>query len=271
MGWLFNKIRRMLFIYSRMMAQNLKIKLEYKADFVLMLFAGSFMQMLGILFLNILFSRIPDIQGWSLWEVLFVLSAIFFTEGVVSLLFEGMWSMSALVNTGEFDRFLLRPVSPVLQVISSNLGANGIGNIIVGIVIFVQALGKICIQWDLLHIFYLVLFILSAITIRTSISFAANSSAFWLKTISSSFPIMVHQLADLGKYPITIFSRSVQFIITFIIPYAFIGYFPAVYLFGKNPQIAWIGWLCPAVAAACVFVSRMIFYRGLKSYESPGN
>jgi ABC-2 type transport system permease protein len=263
-------LRRTLFLFLRFTEQNLKIKLEYKADFVMMLFTGAVLQLLGFLFLNVLFSKIPPIQGWTMWEIVLILAAIFFTEGVVSFAFEGMWRLIRLINLGDLDRMLLRPVSPILQVITNDLGVHGIGNMITGVVLFALALGQTRIVWTADRILFLPVLIVSAAAIRGAISLAANCSGFWLTSFYNAFPLMVHQMADFAKYPATLFTEPIRFFITVILPYAFIGYIPAVYLFNKAP---WgiLAWLIPAVALWCVALARFVFYRGLRRYDSPGN
>jgi ABC-2 type transport system permease protein len=264
------RLGRDLFLFARFTAQNIKIKLEYKADFGMMLFTGSVLQLLGLLFLGVLFSKIPPIQGWTLWEIVLILASIFFTEGVVSFAFEGMWRLIRLVNLGDLDRILLRPVSPILQIITYDLGVHGIGNMITGAVLFALALGQTRIVWTADRILFLPVLIVSAAAIRASISLAANCSGFWLTSFYNAFPLMVHQMADFAKYPATLFTEPIRFFITVILPYAFIGYVPAVYLFNKA---AWgaAAWLIPAVAAWCIMVARFVFYRGLRRYDSPGN
>ncbi len=261
---------RTLFLFSRFLAQNIKIKLEYKADFIIMLFTGSVLQLLGLMFLSVLYSRIPPIQGWTMWEIVLILASIFFTEGVVSFAFEGMWRTVRLINLGDLDRFLLRPVSPILQILTYDLGVHGIGNMITGAVLFSLALGQTHIVWTPDRILFLPVLIVSAAAIRTAISFAANCSGFWLTSFYNAFPLMVHQMADFAKYPSTLFTEPIQFFITVVLPYAFIGYVPAVYLFNKA---AWgaLAWLVPAVAVWCVVIARIVFYRGLQRYDSPGN
>ena len=184
MGW-----RRTLFLFARFTAQNLKIKLEYKADFILMLFTGSALQLLGFAFLGVLFSKIPPIQGWTMWEIVLILAAIFFTEGVVSFGFEGIWRIIRLINLGDFDRFLLRPVSPILQVITSDLGVHGIGNMVTGSVLAALALSRTTIAWTADRILFLPVLVVSAAAIRASISLAANSSGFWLTSFYNAFPL----------------------------------------------------------------------------------
>lgn len=261
---------RTLFLFTRFVAQNIKIKLEYKADFVLMLFAGSILQLLGLLFLGVLFSKIPPIQGWSMWEIVLLLASIYFTEGVVSFAFEGMWRMMRVVNMGELDRMLLRPVSPILQIVTYDLGIHGVGNMLTGIVLFVIALGQTHVTWTPDRILFMPVFLVSAAAIRIAISFAANCSAFWLTSFYNAFPLMVYQMADFAKYPTTLYTQPIPFFITVVLPYAFISYIPAVYIFNKEP---WgIGaWLAPVVALWCIVIARSVFYHGLRRYDSPGN
>lgn len=261
---------RMIFLFFRFTAQNIKIRLEYKTDFILMLIAGAALQLLGFLFLSVLFSKIPPIQGWTMWEVVLMLAAIFFAEGVVSFIFEGMWRMMRLVNMGDLDRLLLRPVSPILQVITFDLGIHGIGNMMTGIVLIVISMQQVHIDWTLDRLLFVPIFLVSAAIIRAAISFAANCSAFWMTAFYNAFPIMVYQVADFAKYPITLYTRPIQFIITVILPYAFISYVPAVYIFNKEPWGGW-AWLTPLVALWCMFVARTVFYLGLRRYDSPGN
>jgi ABC-2 type transport system permease protein len=261
---------RMLFLFTRFIAQNVKIKLEYKADFMLMLFAGSALQLLGLLFLSVLFSKIPLVQGWTMWEIVLMLAAIFFTEGVVSFAFEGMWRMMRLVNMGDLDRILLRPASPILQIVTFDLGAHGIGNMVTGVVLYVIALGQTHVVWSVDKILFMPVFLVSAAAIRAAISFAANCSAFWLTSFYNAFPLMVYQMADFAKYPSTLYTESIQFLITVVLPYAFIAYIPAVYIFGKEPW-GWLAWLMPVVALWCIVVARAVFYAGLRRYDSPGN
>lgn len=261
---------RAIRLFFRFLAQNTKIKLEYKVDSLILFISGAAMQTLGFLFLSVLFLNVPSIQGWTQWEIIMMLSMIFISEGLVSFAFEGAWQMAFLVNMGEMDRILLRPVSPILQILTFTMGIHGIGNMIMGIVLLSISLGRVSIAWDPLHVLFMPVFIISACAIRTAVSFAANCSAFWIKTFSNAFPLMVYQLADFAKYPSSIFGKAIEFFVVFIIPYAFISYLPAVWLFDK----AWWGafaWLSPLVALWLIFVARKVFYAGLSRYEGSGN
>jgi len=259
-----------VWLFFRFLSQNTKIKLEYKLDSFILFVSGAALQALGFLFIAVLFSKVPNIAGWTQWEIIFMLAAIYISEGLVSFAFEGAWQMAFLVNSGEMDRMLLRPVSPVLQILTFTMGIHGIGNMALGAVLLSLSLSHVHVAWTFARILFIPIFIVSACAIRTAISFAANCSAFWLKSYYNAFPLMVYQMADFAKYPSSIFGKAIESLILFVLPYGFISYVPACWLFGK----AWWGifaWGSPLVALWCCLAARWVFYRGLRRYDGSGN
>ncbi|GGH27817.1 ABC transporter permease [Paenibacillus segetis] len=264
------KLSRMFYLYKRMYAQQLKAILEYNKDFYILMGSAALTQVLGFIFLWVIYNRIPDINGWHFWEVAFMYAMIFLTEGIGSLFFEGTWRLGRLVNQGELDRYLLRPVPVILQVFCTGIGVNGLGNLLIGGVIVWQSLAHGHLQWSLAKVGVIILLLITAIIIRVSINLAGNSAAFWVKNAGNAFPLMVHSLADLAKYPITLFNQGIRIFISTVLPYAFISFYPATYIFNKSE---WHGWwiLAPVAAIASALGAYGIFRVGLRSYESTGN
>jgi ABC-2 type transport system permease protein len=75
---------------------------------------------------------------------------------------------------------------------------------------------------------------------------------------------------DFSKYPVSIYNRFVQIVITYILPFAFTAYFPASYfLTGKDPLFCIGG---TVVAGSLLFaLALFVWNRGLKAYESAGS
>jgi ABC-2 type transport system permease protein len=82
--------------------------------------------------------------------------------------------------------------------------------------------------------------------------------------------MMVSSLAEFAKFPITIYSYGVQLFFSIILPYAFVSFFPAAYLFGKE-EWGWIGLLTPVASIYCVIVGLSIFKKGVSQYEGAGS
>ena len=263
-------VRRPVYLYFRFLGQQMKAILAYEADFVILLFAAVIIQVVGFAFIWTIFQRIPNINGWTLWQVLMMYSLIFITEGVVSLFFEGTWRLGWLVYSGQFDQMLVRPVSPILQVMAGAVGFNGLGNIVTGGVLFTISLTNVPMQWTPGRILMIPVLIASAAMIRTALTLGAASSAFWIRNPFSMVPMFVHQLGEFAKYPITIYSVAVQAVIVVAIPFAFVSFFPTAFLFGMD---AWSlpGLLTPLVAVYCMVLAVWLFRHGMKNYESSGH
>jgi ABC-2 type transport system permease protein len=263
-------LKRTLFLYFRFIGQQMKAILEYRADFLVLVVAAMLTQVLGLIFIWVVYDRIPEINGWGFWEVIFIYSIMNFATGFIQLFFEGMWRIGFLVNSGGFDRVLVRPVSPVLQVMSFAVGMNGLGNMLLGGIMLVQSLTHVTIEWTWSKALFFGLLFVCIIAIRTSIALAANSLVFWTQAPNNAFPVMVSSLADFTKFPITIYGLGVQAFFSVVIPYAFVSFYPAAYLFDKA---GWsqLGMLTPIVAVYCLAASIWMFRSGLARYEGAGN
>jgi ABC-2 type transport system permease protein len=263
-------IRRLIYLYLRCLGQQMKAILAYEADFVVMLFSAVIVQIAGFLFIWTIFQRIPTINGWSMWQVVMMYALIFVTEGVGSLFFEGTWRLSNLVYTGQFDQMLVRPLSPIVQVLANAVGFNGLGNIVTGLVLIVIGILNTPVQWTPGRLLMLVILVASAATIRVAINLGSAASAFWIKAPWSMVPMFVHQLGEFAKYPITIYSVAVQALIVIAVPFAFVSFFPTAFIFGVE---AWSiqGLLTPLVAIYSVVMAVWLFRVGLRRYESSGH
>lgn len=264
------RVRRIIHIYMRLTSQNIKTVLEYKFDFFIMSASSIITCSLGIIFLMVIFNSIPQINNWTLEQIMFIYGMVVFSEGIASFFFEGVWSLPYQVSSGGFDKYLYRPISPALQILASKIGINGAGNIVLGSVIISYSLLRCDIAWSVSKIAIYIIMIFSAMLISISVNLAANSVSFWLKSAGIALPVSINSFHEFGKYPATLYNKLIQVVLLFGIPYAFIGYIPATFLFEKGGWNA-LWYFCPLVSIYSVILSLMIFYSGVKKYESAGN
>lgn len=257
-------------LYSALLAAGVRAKLNQRADFLIMAGGAMLVQAMGYMFLWIVFRQIPTVAGWTFWELVVVYAMVFITEGCVSLFFEGLWRFNGLLNRGELDLFLVRPVPVVMQVLVHDVGMNGIGNVVLGAIMVAQALVHVDIDWTPLAALIAIVLFASAVLVRGATVLAAAALGFWTGAPQNSAMHVVHQLSSFAQFPLSIYGRGLQALLTFGIPFAFVSYYPAAWLFGKE-HIGWIGLCTPLVAAYAVLCARALFRRGLGRYESAGN
>lgn len=256
-------------MYLRLLGAHLRAALQYEADFWIMIVAAALTQGVGLVFLSALFSRIPQLSGWTFHQVALMYAMVTVTEGVGSLFFEGMWRLAGSITTGELDYALVRPYPVALQVMGSAVGFNGLGNLLLGGLMIAVALPKADLPWSPGFALILLILFLSAIVIKLSISMATNAMSFWLAGPNPVFAYAVHQLGELARFPIGIYSAGVRLVLTVLLPLAFTSYYPVSFAAGSADRR--LGLLTPVVAAGCLLIGTGVFRRGLARYDSAGN
>jgi ABC-2 type transport system permease protein len=80
---------------------------------------------------------------------------------------------------------------------------------------------------------------------------------------------------DFTRYPISIYTRGVRIVLTFVLPFAFMNYFPATFFLQKadtglhfNPAV---GLLTPAIGLAWLAAAYAFWLVGLRYYQGTGS
>lgn len=261
-------MKRILKLEKIFISQYLKQLMEYKGDFLVGVIGVFLQQALNILFIGIIFSQIPSLKGWSLDEVIFIYGFSLIPKGIDHLFFDNLWAVGQrLVRKGEFDKYMTRPLNPLLYVMVEIFQVDALGELLVGIALLATSWNII--TWDLLKIILFIITIPFATMIYTALKIALASLAFWMKQ-SGSLLFVFYQMNDFAKYPTSIYNGSVKFIISFIIPFAFTAYYPASYFIrGENPLFNVGGTVI--ISIIVMSLALWIWNRGISIYESAGS
>lgn len=265
-------IKRYLRLYKALISQFFKTVMQSKVDFLMGLFGFFFTQITGILFLYLVFEQIPDLQGWTLEQLIFIYGFAQLPRGIDHLLTDNIWMVAwRLVINGDFDRYMLRPMNIFFQVIAEKLQPDALGELLVGIILVVYSAVKGVVVLDPAHIALFLVSIFAGALIYTSIKLLFASLSFWVKQ-SGPFLQLAYEMAEFAKYPTEIYAKALRFVITWIIPFAFVAYLPAGYFLGAGTGNHMGVILMECVIAALFWVmAYAVFRKGIARYESAGN
>jgi ABC-2 type transport system permease protein len=79
----------------------------------------------------------------------------------------------------------------------------------------------------------------------------------------------IFRFKDYAKYPVSIFNPILQFIFTFIIPIAFIAYYPSLF-FLRPHDIPLLSYFYPVFGIIFFYISYKIWMKGALSYNGTG-
>lgn len=264
------QVKRALRIHRIFMAQEFKRMMEYKGDFIVGIIGFLLVQLSNLLFLWIIFSRIPNLMGWSAGEVVFIYGLSLIPKGIDHFYFDNLWMVGfSLVRKGEFDKYLTRPVNTLFHVLTEKIQIDALGELVMGVALVCAAVPGIEVEWDVFRILAMLVMIPFTTLIFTGIKTITASVAFWTKR-SGNVIFMFYSFNEFAKYPATIYNRLVQNVITYIIPFALTSYYPALYILKGEDPLFNLG--MPVVAAAVLMsIGIFVWHRGIRAYESAGS
>lgn len=261
-------VRHALAMYWRALAAQVRSIIEYPADLWVMASAGAVWNLLQFAFLAVLFSTVPDVEGWGFHEMLLLSGLLSIAGGANALLFDGAWSTGQMVIKGDIDYRLTRPAPVVLQVGSSHIGLQSFGELLLGFAMFVYGwigagLGP---AWIPVGLFA----IACAAVIQCGLVTALCAVNFWIKSPMSMFAfLMIDLQGGAMKLPLGVFPAAVRVISLFIVPVAFVNVVPVAVIAGH--MSAW--WLIgtPLTALFAVVLAAGVYRLGLRAYDSAGH
>ena len=145
----------------------------------------------------------------------------------------------------------------------------GLGQFAFGIGTLIYSWGKIGLVFSPLILLKMIVFLLTASLVMVAMQNAAAATCFW---IENSFFVLdlVTRFKDYAKYPVTIFSPAFRFIFTFVMPIAFIAYYPSLVLL-RPDETPVLSWLSPVIGIFFFWISYKIWMHGAMKYNGTGS
>jgi len=253
--------------------QRIKMDMAYRGDFLINTGINLLYSVVQIFFIWALFSRVPEIAGWSFEEVVLIYGFGQLTFGYFSI---GFFNMAVgfsdhYIIEGNLDRPLVRPLPALLQVMMENINLRDATIIVKATVIIWWALKNV---EPAIPITIPVMLMVQALgllggLVYSGVFLTVVSWSFWVKD-RVGFASPLFSISEASRYPITIYARPVQIFFSIVIPFGYCAFFPSVYF--VDP-VGWLPWLLagPLIAAVTLCVGVFTFNRGVRAYESTGS
>lgn len=264
-------MKRYIKLYSVYLQRAIKSRLEYKKDAIVGMFSFLITNTLQFFSLMFIVKSIPSLNGWSMYELGFLYGFSMMPRALDHLLTDSLWYVGYwYVRNGVIDRFLIRPVNALFQVIAEVFQPEAFGELIMGFALLLVCGSKINLKWSIGNVIVIIVATIFGAIVFTSLKLITCSVAFWTKR-SGQLMSMVYNFADFAKYPIQIYHPVIKFIMTFIIPFGLVISMPAG-SFIKGIYNPWLICLAIISAAGIIFaIGAFIWSMGLKNYESSGS
>lgn len=257
-----------------MVLASVRGQMQYRLSFATEVASGLLFQSMGFVFVWAILARFETLGGWSLGEVAVLYGLRLSAHGIWVLMFSQLYRFDGIVREGEYDRFLIRPVPAIFQLMFTSVRVTVIGDFIGGLVILGAALSRAQIEWTPALVVFLIASVLLGSLIDGAFQLGPAGLAFrFLDTL----PIRItfdDIFSRFGGYPVSIFGQVAQWAFTSILPIAFMAYIPASVLLGRTSELivpAWLAWMSPVVCVVAFAIGLRFFLGQSRHYQSSGH
>jgi ABC-2 type transport system permease protein len=261
-------------LYAKLVRISMYARMQYRADFITGIIGVILHNIVSLGLIGILVSRFQDLNGWTVWELVFLYCLWMLGHSLYSLFFWHVRTLEDYLIQGTFDQYLLRPVSPFLQFISREIQYYGFGDVVFGVGGLVLAFANLNLQWGLFEWVFFGTAIIAGTLIEVSLALMVACLAFWTGRSRRAGGIVMQLNVMVQRYPVDIFGRPFRALVTGFIPVAFMNYYPALMLLGKLDQVpastAWLGYISPLVAVVLLALTALTWKLALRRYASAG-
>jgi ABC-2 type transport system permease protein len=269
-------VRDDVVVYLRLCAADVRSQMQYRLSYTL--FAGGTFVSLFLEFVTIwiFFQRFPTIGGWTLGEVAIVYGLASICFGLAEMVCGGFDHFASLIHRGDFDRLLVRPVSPFTQVFSQEFQLRRIARITQGVAVFLIGASTLDPRpvWTAADLAYLAVAVVCGAGVYAALFIIGATLCFWTIQTTEIVNVFTHGGTEMASYPMTVYPVWFRHFFIFLIPLAFVSYYPALYLLGRTDDLGLpdaLRYLAPVAAALFLALARLIWGFGVKHYQSTGS
>jgi ABC-2 type transport system permease protein len=204
--------------------------------------------------------------------LIFSLAGVSF--GLADLLIGSLDRVGELVRAGTLDALLLRPVPAMTQICAAEFALRRLGKVVTALAILGYVLATSHIGWTPLRAAMLVITPLTGLVLFGAIWVTATATTFWLLEGQELPNSVTYGSGLFTSYPVSVFSGWLLRLMAFVVPGAFVAYYPALAILGKPDPLglpAVLPYSAPVVAVLAAGLAALAWRAGLRHYVGTGS
>lgn len=251
-----------------------KARAEYKTSFILGLLANFYCYFITYIIYWVLANGTGKVADWDFSDLSILYGLSLLTYSISgTLIWYTVYHLEDLIISGQLDIMLIRPQGLIRQMVFQRFGDTFLGQIVVTVIFLCGAFAVRTEKLTWYIMLYLLFAIIGGVFLQTGSMILFGAIGFWTMKSRSLVDVIFYDLRSMTNYPLLIYPKAVQVILTFILPWAFINYYPAMLITGKNGSAfeMVLGLMAPLVGVAWFLFALLIFRLGVRRYTGAGS
>ncbi|MDQ3327241.1 MAG: ABC-2 family transporter protein [Chloroflexota bacterium] len=252
-------------LFGAIVSISLRRELAHRANLIFQMLLTVVDIASGLAALRIVYTQTDTLAGWTLAEAVVLLGTYQVVSGVLSTFVEpNLTWFGNQVTSGKLDSLLLKPVNSAFLATLGTCAPLGLSQVALGIAVVAIGISDLGAGPTASSIAGWLVMLGVGIAITWVSRVLVASLSFWAP--QTQLDMVYEALWQFGRYPVSIYRQPLRFVLTWVLPVAFISTFPARALTGGARVELLAGGAVVGIGA--VVVVRLVWDAGLRRYTS---
>lgn len=230
-------VKKYLGLYRAFFKASLVADLEYRLNFVFLVFAEFVWYSTQLILFEVLYRHTSIIGNWNLAQMRVFIFLVLFVDSIYMILWDPNFStFTDNVRKGSLDLLLMKPINSMFMLSSQRISVSHLPCFFITGAGLLWALSQLP-DFNWYKLLWLLILIPSGLSVIFCGRFALNSTSI-IFTRADFLQYIWYSLFRLGLRPDAIYSGFIRIILIFVVPFAMVASIPARVLL--EPTSLWM-------------------------------
>ena len=250
---------------------SLKRSLQYRLNFILLCISVAPIHLIQMLFSWFIAKKFNGFGTWDGWNLIFLYGVLLTSYSIAQVFFRTLRYIENFVISGSLDVYFIKPVPILYGVIFNNLSVMEIfSQLLPSVVVLIISCVYNQINWTISKILVLLGAIIGGAFIQMASFLLIGSVSFWAMR-SSNLERIFFAFKDFLNYPLYVYGKKVVAFLTYILPLAFINYYPALYILELENSMDILNFMTIPVSVILSCIAIFVWKISIEHYNSAGS
>lgn len=252
-------------------SMNLKRSLQYRLNFILLCISVAPIHLIQMLFSWFIAKRFDGFGTWDGWNLIFLYGVLLTSYSIAQVFFRTLRYIENFVINGSLDVYFIKPIPILYGIIFNNLSVMEIfSQFLPSVVVLIISCIYNQINWTILKILVLLGAVIGGAFIQMALFLLIGSVSFWVMR-SNNLERIFFVFKDFLNYPLYVYGKKVVAFLTYILPLAFVNYYPSLYILNREDSMCVLNFMTVPVALALSCFAIFIWKISIEHYNSAGS
>jgi ABC-2 type transport system permease protein len=251
-----------------------RVSWTYRTSFVVMSLASLVLTGIDFVAILVVFANLDSLGGFTLGEVAFLYGTTALCLGVADLLIGNVERLGRRIRMGTLDAMMVRPVPLFVQMCADQFALRRIGRVTQGALVLGWSLTRVEVAWTPARVAVLLSLLVSGTVIFGGLFVLGAAFQFVSADGSEAANAFTYGGNALTQYPLTIYPAEAVKALTFVVPVAFVNWYPALFILGRRDPFglpAALQLSSPVAALVLCVLAAVAWRAGVRRYRSTGS